>query len=87
MDSTNSVIENNLLIDFIVNPGTRIYRHLLLLLFFGLLLLSNIPFPHDTETVEVVFTSGMSCFVQGSFILTCTYWCLGCFSKTGTGNI
>jgi hypothetical protein len=65
IDSTNSVIENNLLIDFIMNPGKRIYRHLLLLLFFELLLLSNIPFPHDTETVEIVFTSGMILLCAG----------------------
>jgi hypothetical protein len=61
----NGVIENNLLIDFIVNPGKRVYRHLLLVLFFGLLLLSNIPFLRDTETIEIVFISGMILLFAG----------------------
>ncbi|MDR1171775.1 MAG: hypothetical protein LBL24_04900 [Bacteroidales bacterium] len=59
------IVENNLLIDFIVSPGKRIYRHLLLALFFGLWLLSNIPFPQDTETVEIIFVSGMILLCAG----------------------
>jgi LytS/YehU family sensor histidine kinase len=57
------IIENNLLIDFIVNPGKRIYRHLLLVLFFGLWLLSN--FQHDAETLEIVFVSGIILLCAG----------------------
>ncbi|MDR1342657.1 MAG: histidine kinase [Prevotellaceae bacterium] len=65
MNSGSSVIENNLLIDFIVNPSKRVYRHLLLVLFFGLLLLSNVPFPRDTEAVEIAFITGMILFCVG----------------------
>jgi hypothetical protein len=59
------IIENNLLIDFIVNPGKRIYRHLLLVLFFGLLLLSNISVSPDTNVVELVFISSLILFCVG----------------------
>jgi hypothetical protein len=55
----NRIIESNLLIDFITNPGKRIYRHLLLMLLFGILLLSNISVSHDTKAVELVFISSL----------------------------
>ncbi|MDR1583132.1 MAG: histidine kinase, partial [Prevotellaceae bacterium] len=41
MMDKNKIVEDNLLLDFIVNPGKRIYRHLLMFLFLAFLMFGN----------------------------------------------
>jgi sensor histidine kinase YesM len=41
MTDRSKILENNLLLDFIVNPKKRIYRHLLMFLFLAFLMLGN----------------------------------------------
>jgi sensor histidine kinase YesM len=41
MTNKNKIVEDNLLLDFIVNPEKRIYRHLLMFLFLAFLMFGN----------------------------------------------
>lgn len=63
MSSTNYISKDNPLLDFIVNPRKRIYRHLLLFLFLGILIAFNaINIPKDMDKQILYILAGFYVF-------------------------
>ncbi|MDR2814601.1 MAG: histidine kinase [Prevotellaceae bacterium] len=72
MTDRNKIFENNRLLDFIVNPKKRIYRHLLMFLFLALLMHNNSPTPPgnmEPDSTLLIFGVVVLCVCIGIIYL------------------
>ena len=70
MTDKNKIVEDNLLLDFIVNPHKRIYRHLLMFLFLAFLMFGNTSaYPQSIDWEIILAFAGVGVLCLGIIYL------------------